>query len=193
MEPEWEEPSEPTRGCAFDTTRLTVGEWHSMADRHQIDLAELVTTALTETTTTALPPDWRGDFTLDRAQRWIAERDAESATLLAVERATGDAIGLVILIEIAGEQPPTIDLRIGYIIAESEWSRGLASELVGGLAEWARAKESIDTISGGVTESNRASARVLTKNGFIAEPDPPAGEMLYALRVSRVRPRHGLR
>jgi RimJ/RimL family protein N-acetyltransferase len=154
-----------------------------MADRHRIDLAELVTTALTETTTTALPSDWHGDFTLDRAQRWIVERDAESATLLAVERATDDAIGLVILIEMAGEQPPTIDLRIGYVIAESEWGRGLASELVGGLAEWARSKEPIETISGGVAEDNHSSARVLTRNGFSAAPDPPHGDMIYVLRL----------
>ena len=154
-----------------------------MAARHRIDLAALVTAALTETITAALPPDWHGDFTLDRAQRWIAERDAESATLLAVERDTNDAIGLVILIEVAGERPLNTDVRVGYIIVESAAGRGLASELVEGLVAWARTQASIRTISAGATEDNSASARVLTKNGFIATPEPPAGATIYVLRL----------
>ncbi len=177
------EPCEVTRGCGFETARLTVREWHSMSDRHDIDLPAFVATALTETTTAALPVAWHGDFTSDRARRWIAGRDAESATLLAIERDTNDAIGLVILIELAAEKPPGIDLRVGYIIVESAWGRGLASELVGGLVEWARTQESIRTVSAGVTEDSFASARVLTKNGFRAAPDPSAGETIYVLRL----------
>ena len=172
-----------TRGRGFETARLTVGDWHAIADEHRIDLAAFVTAALTETTTAALPTNWSGDFTSDRARRLIAERDAESATLLAVERATNEAIGLVILGEVAAETPPRIDLRVGYIIVESAWGRGLATELVEGLVAWARTQESIRTISAGVTEDNFASARVLIKNGFGAAPDQSAGETIYVLRL----------
>jgi len=155
-----------------------------MADRHQLNLTDVVAVALTAKTTATLPPRWRGDYTEHRANQWIADRDAESATLLAVDRRSGQAVGFLILFETTHDDAPGIDLRIGYIITEAASGEGMASELVDGLVDWARARSSIRSISGGVAVGNAASARVLTKNGFTPAAGPSGDERIYELRIN---------
>ncbi len=168
--------------CEFETERLAVSAWGIDAPD---DLPARIALVLTATTTQFLPPAWQGDYTEDRARRWIGERNGESPTLLVVGRTTGDAVGLVILFEEPrATDPPTIEVRLGYVLAEPHWGRGLASELVGGFVAWCRGEPSIGSIAGGVEVDNAASARVLTKNGFTlvdqGEDEAP-GEELYRL------------
>jgi RimJ/RimL family protein N-acetyltransferase len=147
---------------------MFAGEWHSMSERWGLDLVAAVRSVLTRATTAELPPDWRGEFDDARAAGWIEERDAESPTLLAIERATGGPVGLLILFESpTGGEPGRVDVRLGYVLAESAWGRGLGSELVGGLVGWARAEPDVASITGGVAPDNVASARVLIRNGFL--------------------------
>jgi RimJ/RimL family protein N-acetyltransferase len=174
---------EVTRRCSFATVRLDVGEWHAMAEHHDLDLAAQVAMVLTATTTRSLPAEWQGDFTVERAQGWISARDTESATLLAVDRASDATVGLVILFEPLAEDPTGVDLRLGYVLAESTWGRGLASELVEGLVVWSRSQRSIRSISAGVAVHNPASVRVLRKNGFARSAETANGEQIYELRV----------
>ena len=173
--------SGPRRNCAFNTDRLDIGGWHEISGSYDLDLVAEVARVLTAATTPALPAEWHGDFTIERAQCWIAERDAEWATLLAVNRASNTTIGLLILFEISTEEASRVDLRLGYVLAESAWGRGFASELVAGLVAWARSQPSIRSISGGVAASNPASAQVLMKNGFALAADLAAGEQVYEL------------
>ncbi len=60
----------------------------------------------------------------------------------------------------------TVDVRIGYVIAETSWGRGLATELLSGLVDWMRIEPSIHTLTGGVDLTNHASVRVMENNGF---------------------------
>jgi RimJ/RimL family protein N-acetyltransferase len=155
------------RGCELWTPRLVVGDWHELADRFRLDLAEIVGRILTPTTTSQLSPAWQGNDDDERTSAWIDDRDQESPTLLAVERRTGEAVGLLILFESHSNAHvgPT-DVRVGYVIAESAWGRGIASELVGALVAWGRSQRLIGSMSAGVSDGNDASARVLLKNGF---------------------------
>jgi RimJ/RimL family protein N-acetyltransferase len=154
------------RRCRFSTDRLDVAEWHDTSARTGADLVEVVGRVLTASTTAALPPEWQGDFDRARSERWIASRDAESPTLLVVDRASGEAVGLLILFE-EGDDATGIDVRLGYVIAEASWGRGVATELVGGLVAWAASQPACRSITGGVAPGNVASARVLAKNGFV--------------------------
>ena len=154
----------------YSTPRLLVEPWHEAAERLGLNLADEVARLLTARTTAALPENWRGDFSAERARAWITERDGESPTLLATEFESAATAGLVILGEVplapSTDNTTGIDLRIGYVIAESMWGRGLATELLAGLVAWARTQPSIQTITGGVESGNRASIRVLDKVGF---------------------------
>lgn len=174
---------ETTRDCRFTTSRLEVGPWHELADTYGLDLIEAVRVVLTPSTTAALPPDWQADLDGDRAREWVQARDAESPTLLVVAPESGSASGLLVLFEVISRlEPGRMELRIGYVLAEWAWGRGLATELVGGLVDWARARPVIRALSGGVAPSNEASARVLTANGFVLS-DPGGPEHVYELRL----------
>ena len=178
------------QGCTFETERLFVKDWRSVAptEWQERDLAAVVAALLTEPVTRALPQPWHGSYSLERAGRWIEERDRDGVTLLIIERATQESIGLVIL----GEVPPDrdsggTDVRLGYLFAEDQWGKGFASELVSGFVRWCRGEDAIASITGGVARDNAASARVLTKNGFqlIHEADFAAegDEDLYQLSL----------
>lgn len=169
--------------CRFETHRLSVGPWHRLAEESGADLVQVVSDLLTETTTAELPGPWRGDYSREQARRWIAARDEESPTLLIVDGETRRPLGLLILFEETIDRGRSIDLRIGYLLDEAVWGRGLANELVAGLIGWARTEPRIRSLSGGVSATNPASARALTRNGFTpTEHRPgPGQETIYQL------------
>ncbi|MBT3051919.1 MAG: GNAT family N-acetyltransferase [Candidatus Thiodiazotropha sp. (ex Codakia orbicularis)] len=152
----------------YSTDRLLVSEWHSIAPNewNQVGLDAVVLNTLTPRVTQSLPPVWQGAYTLERANHWINERDKEGVTLIVVDKSSLDAIGFVILFESSNYK----DLRLGYLLKESAWGKGFASELIQGLVEWSTNK-GISSITGGVDVDNIASKRVLEKNGFINESD----------------------
>lgn len=174
----------PAQTCHFETSRLRVGQWHVIGSEIGTDLGAIVTELLTAASTRSLPDSWRGDYSTERARDWIDERDAESPTLLVVDRRSAESLGLVMLADVPAAES-SIDLRIGYLFAETAWGKGFATELVAGLVGWARPHRSISTLTGGVAADNPASARVLVKNGFIAidGADHEGEETMYQLDV----------
>jgi RimJ/RimL family protein N-acetyltransferase len=174
------------KSCRYETSRLLVGEWHraSAGDSGRYDLAEVVAGMLTESVTQSLPPGWQGSYDRHRAQSWIEDRDLEGTTLLVVSKSTALPIGIVILSESAREDDAKVDFRIGYLLSESSWGQGLASELLQGLVDWCR-QSPVNSVIGGVERRNVASQRVLEKSGFFcdqASADSDVGELMYELR-----------
>lgn len=159
-----------------------VNEWHSFTPdewpQQNLDIA--VQGLLTERVTKNLPPIWQGPYNLSRARQWIKERDKEGVTLLAVDTASEQAIGMIILFE----SDASGNLRLGYLLNESAWGKGFASELVGGFVSWCRHHD-IHSVTGGVERSNVASRRVLEKCGFVAEPETDETvEQLFSIEFS---------
>ncbi len=157
----------------FETERLLVAEWHTLQQQQwpSQDLATAVQQMLTPSVTACLPPSWQGDYSLERADQWIRERDKEDATWLVIDKSTREAIGLLIL-------SGTDDfghLRLGYLLKESAWGQGFATELLSGLVGWCRDNR-IRSLTGGVEQANVASARVLEKCGFAPTPDNNAAD-----------------
>lgn len=178
-----------SESCAFLTQRLSVGPWHSAAGEYGIDLNEAVAAILTPNTTGALPAAWRGDYSLDRARRWVVERDGEFPTLLVVLRSSSEPVGLMLLHEEGNGGGGLTDLRIGYVISDSRWGEGIASELVDGLVDWARSQPNVGSIRAGVEPQNAASVRVLIRNGFRLSGRDPAEETdTYQLELRSLRP-----
>ena len=175
------------RNYRYLTDRLLVCEWHSICsdECNQEGLENIVINILTPKVTQSLPPQWQGTYSLERARNWIKERDEEGVTLIIVEKSnqnaksTQTAIGFVILFEDATGK----NLRLGYLLAESVWGKGYASELIQGFVEWCKDND-ISSITGGVEADNIASRRVLEKNGFICESDANEGaEQMFVLRI----------
>jgi len=169
---------------SYSTQRLLVREWHSLVPEEWIqqDLEVVVKNILTTQVTRSLPPVWQGIYSHDRARDWVLERDDEGVTLLAVEKISRKPIGLIILFE-TDNGPGGSELRLGYMLAESAWGKGLASEFISGFVEWCRNNE-IASVTSGVERDNIASRRVLEKNGFVCEPSTKkATELLFVLHL----------
>ena len=175
--------------CAFETEQLVVREWHSFppGDDGKEDIATFIAAMLTEPVTRSLPPIWQGAYSVERARHWIEERDEEGTTLLVVDKLTLQPIGLLLLFQ--GERKGgggEVEVRLGYMLSEQSWGKGIASELVHGFVNWCRGESSISSIAGGVADDNPASKRVLEKNGFllVQRGDQAAdGESLYQLAI----------
>jgi ribosomal-protein-alanine N-acetyltransferase len=72
---------------------------------------------------------------------------------------------------------------IGYLLAESAWGQGYASELLEGFVDWCTTAD-ISSVIGGVARENVASRRVLEKNGFDILPKTQnQHELIYELRL----------
>jgi RimJ/RimL family protein N-acetyltransferase len=92
-------------------------------------------------------------------------------------------VGFIILFEIDHGVADGAEVRLGYVLAESAWGRGLASELVHGFVEWCR-KADVARIVGGVDRDNVPSRRVMEKNGFLCTPGTEgAAEQRFQLRL----------
>ena len=173
--------------CSFETERLSVSEWQAQpTDQREQDLVQVVVSVLTERVTRTLPTPWQGDYDAHRAGEWIADRNREGPTLLAVERSTGQAVGFVILFESITGCGNGVDVRLGYVLAESAWGKGLASELIEGFVRWCRTRAEIRSLVGGVGKENAASVRVLEKNGFVlaaADRCDRTADQIFLLRL----------
>ena len=70
------------------------------------------------------------------------------------------------LAEMYGFRDPIHKISIGYRFLEAYWGKGIASETVGLLVDHLLRETDIEIITASTMVENRASARVLEKNGF---------------------------
>jgi RimJ/RimL family protein N-acetyltransferase len=68
---------------------------------------------------------------------------------------------------IQGEPNAAGEIEIGYGTYEAFQGRGLMTEMVGAIIEWAGTQEGIQSIVASTDKSNLASAKVLQKNDFL--------------------------
>lgn len=170
--------------CHFTTKRLVVRSW-----KHQItettskhDFAQQVMTLLSPEVTKSLPDGWQQVDSQEKALDWINQRAEESVFLTVQTQSDGVVVGFVFL-DISSSSEGAIDLRLGYLLSEAVWGKGLGSELIQGLVEWCEAHPSIKSLSGGVERDNIGSIKVLEKNGFQKVPSSvPSEEMLFLER-----------
>ena len=99
-----------------------------------------------------------------RDSQWIDARDAESDIYLIREIGTYAFIGLMFL-----TPPFNNDIHLGYLLGQSTWGRGYASELIAGLVP--HVPKNGFCLLGGVGCKNLASAHVLRKTGFQLVPE----------------------
>lgn len=151
----------------FTTDRLTVRPWApALADPAstpalQARLARILTPDVLE----HLPPDFAPDTGPGAMSRWLTARAAIAEVSLV--ETDGTLIGLLFLFRPDCDHP----LHLGYLLAQSAWGKGYATELLQGLVRHLR-QDGPFALVAGVTMANTASARVLLKIGFEEiEPD----------------------
>jgi ribosomal-protein-alanine N-acetyltransferase len=145
----------------FATTRLTVSRSDArLADpARRAVLCETLARMLTPAVLRHLPPQLAET---EDMEAWIDARCALSRVWLVEE---GGALVSLLFLGADGQG----GWRLGYLLGEGFWGRGLASELVGAVVGgW---PGDAGVIHAGVTRDNAVSARVLLKAGFDEAPE----------------------
>jgi [ribosomal protein S5]-alanine N-acetyltransferase len=127
-------------------------------------------------------------YTLEDARRWIEHASSEDPLTnfaIVMDGAAVGGIGLIFHDDIYHRSA-----EIGYWLGEAYWGRGLTTEAVRGVVEWAFDNFDLARIYAGILEWNPASARVLEKAGFqfearlrraVTKENHTMDELLYAL------------
>ena len=71
------------------------------------------------------------------------------------------------LAEVYGYRAPIRKASVGYRLLRGEWGKGIASEALGMITGELLTARGIEIITASTMPENRASARVLMKNGFV--------------------------
>ncbi|AQS37105.1 acetyltransferase, ribosomal protein N-acetylase [Shewanella psychrophila] len=171
--------------CRFETPRLVVSVWPGSAEHqalNQTELAGMALDILSPNVTRALPPGWQNIHRLEDAKGWLEARAEECSFLVVRKREASQVIGFIFLHEEQYQEQQAqqllidnmVTLHLGYLLSESQWGQGFASEVIKGLVAWVSASNSgantdkaqVSKIIAGVESSNLASIAVLVKNGF---------------------------
>lgn len=106
-------------------------------------------------------------YTVADARNWldsVVERLPETNFAIAVNREAVGGIGYILQQDVAYRSA-----EIGYWLGEDYWGRGLATEALIAVTEYAFSHHDLCRIYAYVFEWNMASARVLEKAGYVFE------------------------
>ena len=148
----------------FETERLSVVHWAETiaVPEARRRLATQLPDLLTPDVIAHLPPFF--DLTDQNMDQWIDARDAESNIYLIRETGTDAYTGFMFL-----TPPFNNNIHLGYLLGQSTWGQGFASELLSGLI--LHVPKTGFRLLGGVGRENPASAHALRNTGFQLVPD----------------------
>ncbi len=164
----------------FATERLSLMRWQNLANESNFKDTGITAalTILSPEVTKALPDGWQSINTVEKAKKWIAEREADSHFYAIINKDSETIIGFLFLYREGDSQA----LRLGYLIGETYWGKGIGTELIKGLVAWCKTKQVVKSLSGGVEEDNIGSIKVLEKCGFKRSlEEMPPGVYLYQI------------
>lgn len=159
----------------FQTERLTICHWAEQLDTREgkMRVERDLQSILTPEVLCHLPPSLQLGNTLSAVSTWVEARAAESDVYLIMIRApagdTGRLVGVLILVDLSKDDDEA-QFHLGYLLAEQHWGQGFASEMVQGLVEVMRQLGPLSVL-GGVSVDNPASAKILTRAGFVKDAD----------------------
>lgn len=145
-----------------------------LLETHRLNLRKpLLTDALLIYATYSRDPEvsryllWRSDQTLENIEEFLMRalqswERRTAATWAVVLRENNSLIGMIDL-RLEGEA------NLGYVLARPYWNRGLMTEAVRAIVNWALSQEQIHRVWAVCEVHNTASARVLEKAGFRRE------------------------
>jgi RimJ/RimL family protein N-acetyltransferase len=114
--------------CNFATEIIRVESWQTYASSGTSD----------ETSAQkALPPGWQNVDTVKKAHECLKERSEDCALFVYQYIPENLLIGFLFLNEASTSDSKSIDIRLGYLLSQENWGKGLGSELIKGLVELA--------------------------------------------------------
>lgn len=162
----------------YQTTRLQVGE---VCDSNQApEFLESVIEILTPSVVRNLPKYFQNVNSMPSAQEWLQQIIADGRLFVVRGISESKAIGFVFLSsENAG------DTHIGYLLGESCWGKGYATEILKGLIDFIKSEHQVTRLIAGVATDNLASIKLLQKLGFIHSSSEDNGTLFYEYWLSQ--------
>ena len=146
----------------FKTERLSVSTaelWSETAVHSK--LLDSVLCLLTPAVVKSLPGNFQGITSLTSAENWLKTMMAESQLFVVQLSNSDNIVGFIFLYD--GEDGTA---HVGYLLGESYWGRGLATELMTGFVSWCTDYTESKQLIAGVEQDNQASVGLLVKLGF---------------------------
>lgn len=163
---------------SYQTSRLQINE--ILNSNQNPDFLASVMQILTASVVENLPPYFHNvDSTLS-AQEWLKQIMSEGRLFIVQLTGESKTIGFVFLsTENRG------DTHIGYLLAESYWGKGYATEILKGLIDFIDSEDKITRLIAGVATDNIASTKLLHKLGFMQNSSEDTGTIFFEYQLSQ--------
>jgi RimJ/RimL family protein N-acetyltransferase len=146
--------------------RIDLGEWQVRSYKLS-DLKSLVKYANNENVSMYLTDRFPHPYRAKDARRWldyVTMHEPETNFAIASKHEVIGGIGFELKRDIY-----RLSAEIGYWLGEPYWGRGITTEAVKAVTDFAFDTFGLERVYAGVFESNPSSARVLEKAGYIQE------------------------
>jgi len=162
----------------YQTSRLSVVEvFNSDADKGLlVDIMKLLTPKVVEN----LPPYFTNIRSVSAAQIWFEKMLIESRLFVVKDIGKNTAIGFV-FVSVENDS----DAYIGYLLGESYWGNGYATELLKGLIAFINHENKLKRLIAGVDANNLVSSKLLNKLGFINCSSENNHTIFYEYQLSK--------
>lgn len=163
---------------SYQTTRLQIAE---IFDSYQSpEFLGSVMETLTPSVVGNLPPYFQNVNSISSAQEWLNHVVSDGRLFIVKRRDDSKAIGFVFLSTEKGG-----DTHIGYLLGESFWGKGYATEILKGLIDFIGSEDHVTRLIAGVATDNVASIKLLQKLGFILSSSEDNDTIFYEYRLSQ--------
>jgi len=128
----------------------------------EADMLAAIIELLTPKVVESLPVYFRNVNSIVKAQEWLNKMVSDSRLFKVKETDTNTITGFVFVF--VGNNK---DAHIGYLLGESYWGKGYATELLKGLVGFIKHENKIERLIAGVATNNIVSSKLLHKLGFV--------------------------
>ncbi len=163
---------------SYQTTRLQIGE---VCNSNQSpEFLESVIEILTPSVVGSLPPYFQNVNSISSAREWLKQVISDGRLFVVKLVGESKSIGFIFLsTENSG------DTHIGYLLAESYWGKGYATEILKGLIDFIKSEDQVTRLIAGVATDNVASIKLLQKLDFIHSSTEDNGTIFYEYQLSQ--------
>jgi len=159
-------------------SRLQISE--IITSKQEPEFLVSVIEVLTPKVVENLPPYFQNINSIQSAQEWLEQIIFDGSLFTVNLVGETNPIGFVFI-----STENTSGTHIGYLLGESYWGKGYATEILKGLIGFLESEDKITNLIAGVATDNVASIKLLHKLGFIKSSSEDNGTIFFDYRLSQ--------
>lgn len=163
---------------SYKTSRLQIGE--IFTSTQEPDFFVSVIGVLTRKVVENLPPYFQNINSIQSAQKWLEHIISDGRLFMIHLSGESNLIGFVFL-----SKETTNGAHIGYLLGESYWNNGYATEILNGFIDFIESENKITNLIAGVAKDNIPSIKLLNKLGFRQSSNEENGTIFLEYQLSQ--------